>query len=114
MRLWLAQCQLGHTSANPALAPGLSCCIGQAHPVSTLRRRPRERLRMTQGRCGSLLHIRMTLSFTTPRRFSRRTGELHMKKWYALAAVVLAAVGAKATTLFAAVSSTGRCPFCHH
>src|SRR6202167_3213434 len=28
---------------------------------------------MTQGRCGSLLHIRMTLSFTTPRRFSRRT-----------------------------------------
>jgi hypothetical protein len=37
-----------------------------------------------------------------------------MKKWYALAAVVLAAVGAKATTLFAAVSSTGRCPFCHH
>src|SRR6266446_4331464 len=30
---------------------------------------------MTQGRCGSLLHIRMTLSFTTPRRFTRRTGE---------------------------------------
>jgi len=37
-----------------------------------------------------------------------------MKKWYALAAVVLAAVGAKAATLFAAVSSTGRCPLCHH
>jgi len=37
-----------------------------------------------------------------------------MKKWYALAAVVLAAVGAKAATLFAAVNSTGRCPFCHH
>src|SRR5260370_12732821 len=28
---------------------------------------------MTQGRCGSLFHIRMTLSFTTPRRFNRRT-----------------------------------------
>src|ERR1700691_4970322 len=28
---------------------------------------------MTQGRCGSLFHIRMTLSFTTPRRFTRRT-----------------------------------------
>src|SRR2546428_10386406 len=33
---------------------------------------------MTQGRCGSLLHIRMTLSFTTPRRFNRRTGEINM------------------------------------
>src|SRR6202047_4008474 len=33
---------------------------------------------MTQGRCGSLLHIRMTLSFTTPRRFNRRTGEREM------------------------------------
>src|ERR1700691_5761096 len=28
---------------------------------------------MTQGRCGSLFHIRMTLSSTTPRRFNRRT-----------------------------------------
>src|ERR1700694_3032801 len=34
---------------------------------------------MTQGRCGSLLHIRMTLSFTTPRRFNRRTGERVMQ-----------------------------------
>ena len=33
--------------------------------LSTLRRRPRERLRMTRGRCGSLLHIRVTFSFTT-------------------------------------------------
>src|SRR5437660_1227129 len=30
---------------------------------------------MTRGRCGSLTHIRMTFAFTTPRRFSRRTGE---------------------------------------
>lgn len=37
-----------------------------------------------------------------------------MKKWYALALVVVAAIGAKATTLFAAVNITGRCPFCHH
>src|SRR6202161_4783075 len=35
---------------------------------------------MTQGRCGSLLHIRMSLSFTTPRRFSRRTGERTMTR----------------------------------
>src|SRR6202140_3309411 len=33
---------------------------------------------MTRGRCGSLLHIRMTFAFTTPRRFNRRTGELQM------------------------------------
>jgi len=44
-------------------------------PLSTLRRRPCERLRMTRGRCGSLIHIRMTFAFTTPRRFNRRTGE---------------------------------------
>jgi len=27
------------------------------------------KLRMTRGRCGSLLHFRMTFAFTTPRRF---------------------------------------------
>src|SRR5690606_16559159 len=48
-------------------------------PLSTLRRRPCEWLRMTRGRCGSLLLHRMTLSFTTPCRFDRRTGEGSMK-----------------------------------
>src|ERR1700677_4588564 len=33
---------------------------------------------MTQGRCGSLHHIRVTLSFTTPRRFIRRQRRTHM------------------------------------
>src|SRR6266853_873895 len=28
---------------------------------------------MTRSRCGSLVHIRMTFAFTTPRRFNRRT-----------------------------------------
>ncbi len=37
-----------------------------------------------------------------------------MKKWYAIAAVVLAAVAAKAAMVVAAVSGPGRCPFCHH
>lgn len=37
-----------------------------------------------------------------------------MKKWYAVAVVVLAAVVAKAATVVGAVTSTGRCPFCHH
>src|SRR6266536_2939175 len=34
---------------------------------------------MTRGRCGSLLHIRMTFAFTTPRRFNRRTRRIGMK-----------------------------------
>jgi hypothetical protein len=36
-----------------------------ARPLSMLRRLPREQLRMTRGRCGSLLHFRMTFPFTT-------------------------------------------------
>src|SRR6266705_963117 len=44
-----------------------------------LRRRPRGRLRMTRGRCGSLVLQRMKLSFTTPRRFDRRTRSTTMK-----------------------------------
>jgi hypothetical protein len=59
--------------------PGVVCLRGSIPgphvPLSTLRRRPCEQLRMTRGRCGSLLHIRMTFAFTTPRRFTRRTGE---------------------------------------
>ena len=42
-------------------------------PLSTLRRRPCRPLRMTRGRCGSLVLHRMTLAFTTPRRFIPRT-----------------------------------------
>src|SRR6266478_8055284 len=48
-------------------------------PLSTLRRCPCEQLRMTRGRCGSLHHFRMTFSFTTPRRFNRRTRSIEMK-----------------------------------
>ena len=38
-------------------------------PLSTLRLTPCGLLRMTRGRCGSLLLHRMTLSFTASRRF---------------------------------------------
>ena len=38
-------------------------------PLSTLRPSPYGNRRMTRGRCGSLALQRMTLSFTTPRRF---------------------------------------------
>src|SRR5437867_1070536 len=34
---------------------------------------------MTRGRCGSLLLHRVKLSFTTPRRFNRRYGGIHMR-----------------------------------
>ena len=45
-------------------------------PLSTLRPRPHERVRMTRGRCGSLHLHRMELSSTTPHRLCRRTTEL--------------------------------------
>src|SRR6266404_4054873 len=59
-------------------APRFSLSARSWRFLSTLRRCSCEQLRMTRGRCGSLLHIRMTFAFTTPRRFSRRTGELEM------------------------------------
>ena len=46
-------------------------------PLSTLRLRPYERQRMTRGQRGWLdLHC-MKFSFTTPRRFGRRTEQNH-------------------------------------
>ena len=47
-------------------------------PLSTLQRCPCGQLRMTRGRSGSVTHICMTLSFTTPRRFSERTRRQNM------------------------------------
>src|SRR5262245_9754513 len=38
---------------------------------------------MTRGRCGSLSLHRMTFSFTTPRRFDRRTRRNEMKSFFA-------------------------------
>src|SRR2546425_1585933 len=35
---------------------------------------------MTRGRCGSLIRIRMTFAFTTPRRFNRRTRSIPMRR----------------------------------
>src|SRR5690606_24366976 len=66
-------------------------------PLSTLRRRPCEWLRMTRGRCGSLLLHRMTLSFTTPCRFDRRTGDTTMES--TLQKPALSAITPKAITI---------------
>ena len=58
-------CTVGHIFRGSIPGPHV--------PLSTLHPRPHERRRMTRGRCGSLLLYRMTLSFTTSRRFDRRT-----------------------------------------
>src|SRR5438309_1839379 len=48
---------------------------------------------MTRGRCGSLLHIRMTLSFTTPRRFQpahKEMNEMKIHKTYIAIGMIIA------------------------
>jgi len=47
--------------------------------VSTLRSGSYDPQRMTRGRCGSLRLHRMTLSFTTPRRFSSALSDVGSK-----------------------------------
>jgi hypothetical protein len=46
---------------------------GPHFPLSSLRLQPYDCTRMTRGRCDSLILHRMKLSFTTSRRFCRRT-----------------------------------------
>ena len=59
------------TTSAPWTLIGFRGSIPSPHvPLSTLRSGPCGPQRMTQGRCGSLHLHRMTLSFTTPHRFS--------------------------------------------
>src|SRR5690348_1773433 len=55
-----------------ASAPGIrlfrGSMAGLCAPLSTLRRNPRGQLRMTRGRCGSLLLHRERLALSTPCR----------------------------------------------
>jgi hypothetical protein len=62
-------CAVGHIFRGSIPGPHV--------PLSTLHPRPCGRRRMTRGRCGSLFLHRMTLSFTTSRRFDRRTEASH-------------------------------------
>ena len=48
---------------------------GWHFPLSTLRSPSYDDKRMTRGRCDSLIFLRMKLSFTTSRRFHRRTND---------------------------------------
>ncbi len=70
-RRWLAV-MLPSASHNCVGTPEVVCfrssMAGLRVPLSTLRLRPYERLRMTRGRGGSLSLPRVTLTFTTPCR----------------------------------------------
>jgi hypothetical protein len=55
--------------AGGASAQAADAALSFAAVFAQVGRRPYGRLRMTRGRCGSLDLQRMTLSFTTPRRF---------------------------------------------
>jgi hypothetical protein len=58
------------------------CIPGPHVPLSTLRRFPCGKLRMTRGRRGSLALQRVTLSFTTHRRFiPAHRGRCPCRRW---------------------------------
>src|SRR5439155_23226900 len=63
---------------HPGVVHGFRGSIpGPLLPLSTLRSGPCGPLRMTRGRCGSLLLHRVKLSFTAPRRLSGANGGPH-------------------------------------
>src|SRR5215472_13437202 len=56
------------TASAPRIGLFRGSMAGLCAPLSTLRRNPREQLRMTRGRCGSLLLHRERLALSTPCR----------------------------------------------
>ena len=62
-----------HTTSAPGITFFRGSMAGLCVPLSTLRLHPRGRLRMTRGRCGSLLLHRSGLAPPTPCRYLRRT-----------------------------------------
>jgi hypothetical protein len=61
------------TTSAPGITFFRGSMAGLCVPLSTLRLRHRGRLRMTRGRCGSLLLHRSGLAPPTPCRYLRRT-----------------------------------------
>src|SRR5215467_6696610 len=56
------------TASAPRIGLFRGSMAGLCAPLSTLRRNPRGQLRMTRGRCGSLLLHRERLALSTPCR----------------------------------------------
>src|SRR5215467_12559888 len=56
------------TASAPGIGLFRGSMAGLCAPLSTLRRDPRGQLRMTQGRCGSLVLHRRRLALSTPCR----------------------------------------------
>src|SRR6516165_717204 len=56
------------TASAPRIGIFRGSMAGLCAPLSTLRRNPRGQLRMTRGRCGSLLLHRERLALSTPCR----------------------------------------------
>src|ERR1700675_3429746 len=57
-----------YTVSAPRIGMFRCSMAGLCPPLSTLRRNPRGQLRMTRGRCGSLLLHRKRLALSTPCR----------------------------------------------
>src|ERR1700692_528422 len=57
-----------YTVSAPRIGIFRGSMAGLCAPLSTLRRNPRGQLRMTRGRCGSLLLHRKRLALSTPCR----------------------------------------------
>src|SRR6202162_5347841 len=64
-----------YTVSAPRIGIFRGSMAGLCAPLSTLRRNPRGQLRMTRGRCGSLLLHRKRLALSTP---CRSPGASHM------------------------------------
>src|SRR5215470_428295 len=64
------------TASAPRIGLFRGSMAGLCAPLSTLRRNPRGQLRMTRGRCGSLLLHRERLALSTP---CRSPGASHNK-----------------------------------
>src|SRR6516225_2862722 len=56
------------TASAPRIGLFRGSMAGLCTPLSTLRRNPRGQLRMTRGRCGSLVLHRKRLALSTPCR----------------------------------------------
>ena len=98
-RLAIAAPPVWPSALSTASAPQSESCISRLNtrpvpPLSTLRRRSRERPRLTRDRRGSLRLRRMSLSSTAPRRRDRHTERaMRLRRIVIAIALVMAVTG---------------------